>query len=152
MRWRWGALRAEDGAVAGWEALPFGFLVFVVGTLVVANAWGVIDAKMASAAAAREGARAFVEAEDPGDARGDARRAAWAALDGHGRNPGAATVRVSGALRRCRTATVEVELPVPAIGLPWVGGLGAGLSARSVHAEVVDPLRSGLRGEADCVS
>lgn len=145
-------MRAEHGAVAGWEVLPFGLLVFVVGTLLVANAWGVVDAKMASTAAAREGARAFVEADDPTGAAGVARRAAWSALDGHGRNPGTATVRVDGALRRCRKAIVEVVVPVRAVALPWVGGLGAGLTARSVHAEVVDPLRSGLRGEADCVS
>ena len=41
--------RGEDGQVGGIEALVFGLLVLVLGTLVVANAWGVIDAKVAAA-------------------------------------------------------------------------------------------------------
>ena len=42
----------ERGAIAGIEALPFGMLLFVAGTLFIANIWAVIDAKDVS-----EGAR-----------------------------------------------------------------------------------------------
>ena len=43
----------------GMEVIPFGLLTFVVGALLVANAWAVIDAKMAVSAAAREATRAY---------------------------------------------------------------------------------------------
>ncbi len=141
-------LREDDaGAVAGWEALPFGFLVFIVGALVAANAWAVVDAKMAVTAAAREGARAFVEAGDAASARPAAVAAAGAALAAHGREP-AGEVEVAGSFTRCATVTVTVGHTVPAIALPWVGGFGAGVTTRASHAEVVDPLRSGVEGEA----
>ena len=40
---RWDGLMADDrGQVGGIEALPFGLLVFVVGALLVANAWAVV--------------------------------------------------------------------------------------------------------------
>ena len=45
-------VRDESGQ-AGIEVLPFGILTFVVGALLVANAWAVIDAKIAVSAAAR---------------------------------------------------------------------------------------------------
>ena len=51
----------EDGAIGGFEVLPFGFLLFVVTTLLLANAWGILDGKIAASAAAREATRAFVE-------------------------------------------------------------------------------------------
>ena len=54
----------ERGAVGGIEVLPLGMLVLVVGTLLVVNAWAVVDAKLAASAAAREAARAYVEAGD----------------------------------------------------------------------------------------
>ena len=47
------------------EVLPFGFLMFVSVTLLLANAWAVIDAKLAVSAAAREAVRAYVESDDP---------------------------------------------------------------------------------------
>lgn len=137
---------AEDGVVAGWEALPFGFLLLVVGVLVVANAWAVADAKMAVTAAAREGARAFVEAEHAGQAHADAVAAAGAALQGHGRP--AATVTVDGAFERCAVVVVRVAYTVPAVSVPWVGGFGQGIRTTSAHAEIVDPLRSGVDGAA----
>jgi hypothetical protein len=146
-------LHREDGVVGGLEALPFGVLVFVVGTLLVGNAWGLVDAKLATGAAAREAARAYVEATSAEAAATAARAAAAAALTAHGRD--AAKMRVSqegGApFARCVRVAFEVAYPVPAVVLPWIGGYGEGFTARSRHSEIVDPLRSGLTGEADCV-
>ena len=59
----------ERGAIAGIEALSFGMLLFVAGTLFIANIWAVIDAKLAVTSAAREATRAFVEADDGASAR-----------------------------------------------------------------------------------
>ena len=57
--------RGDAGQVGGIEALPFGLLIFVVGSLLIANAWAVVDAKFATDAAARQAVRTFVEADDP---------------------------------------------------------------------------------------
>ena len=74
--------RDDHGQVAGIEVLPFGLLTFVVGMLLVANAWGVVDAKMATTSAAREAVRAYVEASDADAAVAAADEAA---AGGHGR-------------------------------------------------------------------
>lgn len=145
------SLRDDSGQVAGIEVLPFGFLIFVVGTLLLANAWAVIDAKMAASAAAREGSRTAVEAVDPTAARGDAEVAARAALIGQGRAEEATVeMRTDGPWGRCRLVTVDVQLTVPAIGLPFIGGFGQDFQVAAHHSEIVDPYRSGLPGEADC--
>jgi hypothetical protein len=51
----------DDGFAGGLEALVFGVLIFVIGTLLVVNAWAVVDAKFATSSAAREAVRAAVE-------------------------------------------------------------------------------------------
>jgi hypothetical protein len=144
---------AEDGAVGGVEVLPFGVLVFVVGSLLLANAWGVIDAKMAAAAAAREAARAYVEAIDEAEGDAAAQAAATAAIAAHGRDRGRLQLQRTGGTPfvRCARVTFEAAYPVPALALPWVGGLGHGFTAAARHSELVDPLRSGVAGEAHCV-
>ncbi len=147
-----GRCRGDRGQVGGIEALPFGLLIFVVGTLLIANAWAVVDAKFATDAAARQAVRTFVEAEDPARARSAASTAALAAIEAHGRDPGRATVRPVGdpQLVRCERATFEVAYEVPALSLPFIGGYGrAPFRVRSTHSELVDPFRSGLSGSAD---
>ena len=74
--------------------LPFGLLTFVVGTLLVANAWGVVDAKLAVTSAAREAVRAYVEAPTPATRPRRADDAAAEAIAGHGRNPDATTLEI----------------------------------------------------------
>ena len=69
--------RGDAGQVGGIEALPFGLLVFVVGALLIANAWAVVDAKFATDAAARQAVRTFVEGDEEADrSRGGDRRGA----------------------------------------------------------------------------
>ena len=60
-RWQRFYWRDDRGVVGGVEAIPFGLLLFVAGTLLVANAWAVIDAKMAATSAAREAARTYMK-------------------------------------------------------------------------------------------
>lgn len=135
----------ERGVVGGVEALPFGLLVFAAGTLVVGGLWGVVDAKLAVEAAAREAVRAYVEAPDEPSAVTAARVAAAEALRGHGRDPSAARVATPapGSFGRCRRVRVTVEYEVPALRLPWLGSTAA-IVARGVHSELVDPYRTGL--------
>ena len=144
-------LHDERGAVGGLEVLPFGLLVFVVGALLVANAWGVIDAKVAASASAREAVRTFVES-DAGStdaAWREALAAAHETMAGHGRSVDRREFHPTGVLQRCGPVSVEVSYRVPAIALPWIGGFGPGVVvARGRHAEIVDPYRDGVPVDA----
>ncbi|MFN2606750.1 MAG: hypothetical protein ABR511_02455 [Acidimicrobiales bacterium] len=145
-----GRLRGdESGQMAGIEAIPFGLLVFVVGVLLVTNAWAVVDAKITMASAAREATRAYVEAPAGADPVALAQAAAGDAVRGGGRDPGLLrlTPQTAG-FSRCQRVTFAASYPVPAITLPWIGGFGHGFTATARHSEVVDPLRTGIPGSA----
>jgi hypothetical protein len=152
-------MRTDRGMVGGVEALPFGILVFVVGALLVANAWSVVDAKLAVSAAAREATRHYVEAEADGtvDPERGAIDAGLAALDAHGRDPAQAAVVLTGlegsggqvGFTRCARATFTATYEVPALTIPWIGGFGDGIDVASSHTELVDPYRSGVPGSAE---
>jgi len=142
----------DRGQAAGAEAIAFGLLVFVAIALVLANAWAVVDARLAAGAAAREAVRVVVESDEPENARGRAVDLAVEVLRAHGGLATAPRVELhaDGPVRRCARITAVVRTHVPAISVPFVGGLGRGLEVRASHSEVVDPYRSGPRGEADC--
>ena len=144
--------RDEAGQVAGIEVIPFGLLVFVVGSLVVGNVWAVFDAKTTATAAAREATRAYVEAPNAADGDAAARSAASDAVRAVGRNPARMTLRVrlDNGFVRCGRVTSEVAYQVPFVRLPWIGGVGTGTTAIGRHSETVDPFRSGVPGEATC--
>jgi len=151
----------DAGQVGGIEALPFGILVFVVGALLVANAWAVVDAKVAVDAAARQATRHYVESE-VGSAAGASHPeqaavdAGLAAIRAHGRDPAAATIGLTGldgaggqtGFTRCARATFTATYEVPALTVPWIGGFGDGIDVTSSHSELVDPFRSGVPGSA----
>lgn len=144
-------LAADDGAVGGLEVLPFGMLILVAGTLLVLNAWAVVDAELAVEAAAREAARAYVEAPDAAAAPGAARAAADAAVAGTGRDPARLTLDLGAdRLVRCAVVTADTTYDVPALTLPFVGGFGSGVVVHGSHREVVDAFRAGLGEEQDC--
>lgn len=145
------ARRDEQGQLGGIEALVFGVLIFVFGTLLVANAWGVIDAKLATTAAAREAARTYVEAASADAAGQGAQDASDAAIVAHGRRTERArTKRLEGRFTRCGRVTIEVSYDVPLIAVPILGQAGKGITVTSRHSEIVDPYRSGLAGTAAC--
>ncbi len=148
-------MRAEGdrGAVAGIEVLPFALLLFMIGTLFVANVWAVVDAKLAVGAAAREATRTYVEADDPAGADALAREVALETLAAHGRgDAGRITIdppELDRPFGRCTRVTITVHYRVPALALPWLGGLGDGIDAVATHSEVVDAYRGGL-AEGGC--
>ena len=148
------ARRDESGQMAGMEVLPFGLLTFVVGALLVANAWAVIDAKIAVSAAAREATRAFVEAPADSDPHAMADAAARSAIEGSGRDPAELLLTpLEATFARCETVSFEASYQIPAIRVPWVGGFGDGFTASARHAEIVDPYRTGVpRTVNGCVS
>lgn len=142
----------DAGQVAGIEVLPFGFLIFVVGVLLLANAWAVVDAKLAVTSAARQAARTYVESDDPDGAAAAAHRSADDALSGQrGADRGhELRLHLDGPFARCTAVTAEVRIEVPAIGLPFIGGFGRSFDVGAAHTEVIDPYRSGLPGEVSC--
>jgi hypothetical protein len=145
---------SERGAVGGLEAIPFGLLIFVVATLLIANAWAVVDAKLAVDAAAREAARTYVEGGGGHEGEEAARRAAAEALQGHGRDAERLVLEIAlpdgTGFRRCAPVVVRASYEVPAVPLPWIGGFGDGIEVAARHSERVDPFRDGIPGAAQC--
>jgi hypothetical protein len=147
----WVSSPGERGVVGGVEVLPFGFLVFVVGALLLVNAWAVVDAKLTVESAAREAGRAYVEAGNPDAAPAAARRSAREVVAGAGRDPDRLVLRNDRpAYVRCAVVTTEVAYRVPSLTLPFVGGFGRGITVHGHHRDVVDPFASGLDGAGDC--
>lgn len=144
----------ESGQVAGIEILPFALLIFVAGMLLVANAWAVINAKMAASNAAAQTARTY--AETPA---GMGPAAAWARAAAAGDRAFAAAgvtpehrslrPRARPGPFRCSRVVVEAQVTVERIVVPWLGGFGDGLDVHATRSELVDPYRSGLEG-GDC--
>jgi hypothetical protein len=130
----------------------FGVLVFVVGILVIGNAWAVVDARIAAGDAASQAARAFVQAPDPAGAAAEAEAAGREALTSEGRDPGRASIRVDGILARYARITVSVAYPVALVGLPWLGSPGRLVTVHASQSELVDPYRSGLPGTGSCAA
>jgi hypothetical protein len=149
--------RGERGQAGGMEVLPFGLLVFVAGTLVLVNIWGVVDSRFAADAAAREAARWVVEsasrATTPEQVRAGATEVARATMADHGR-PGALHVRIDppdATFVRCERVRVTVFAEVPVIRLPFLGGFTRGFEVRATRSEIVDPSRAGVAGTATCL-
>jgi len=144
--------RRDESGQAGIEALPFGLLTFVIGSLVVVNAWAVIDAKIAVSSAAREATRAYVESAVDADPLERADAAARETIRGAGRDPRRLVLTpLSATFARCETVRFEASYRLPVVRVPWLGGFGA-FTARARHAEIVDPFRTGVpRSRGRCV-
>jgi hypothetical protein len=145
--------RGDEGFAGGFAGLLFGLAIFVIGTLLAAYAWSVVETKAAASAAAREAARSYVEAPNSVVGLDAARQAALGALSGRVSNPARAVISLtSGVFGRCQRVTISVAYPAPALRLPLVQTLGplGGHTVRAEHSELVDPYRTGLPGVAQC--
>lgn len=142
------AASRDGGFVAGLEALAFGVLVFVFGTLIVVNAWAIVDAKFATNSAAREAVRAVIETAGSGltdtVVEERARLQAQRAASSHGFAPSQVLVR-TGEIGRCGgdAVSIEVQVTIASLLVPGVDGWGDRTIA-STHAELLDPFRSNL--------
>lgn len=141
--------RGDGGFVGGAEGILFGVVTFVFGTLLLFNAWAVIDAKMAVSSAARETARTLVEGDGELGPAVAAGRDAFASSSAFGASD-LPDPTITGAFRRCGRIEVTYRFSVPAISLPGGFGWGDGFDVSATHSEIVDPFRSGLDGEAIC--
>lgn len=142
----------ESGQVGGLEALVFGVVLFVLGGLVIAQAWGVIDAKIAASGAARVAARAMAQAPAGSDLESVAAASAAEAMREEGRDPTRMTVTARGALARCQPVTARVSYRVPLLRIPLLRGIGSGFVVSDSQEARVDPYRDGLKGMASCAA
>lgn len=143
--------RSERGFVAGGEVLPFGVLIFVFGTLLLVNAWAVIDAKFAVSSASREAARTYAESDGSLDGEAEARAVAVETIEAYGYDGEELELsQPAGAFVRCGTVTYSASYPVPAIRIPLIGGFGRGFTVTSSHSTRIDQLRTGLGAESQC--
>jgi hypothetical protein len=141
----------ESGFAGGADGLVFGLLVFVVGTILVGNAWSVVDTKLAADTAARQAVRTYVEAPDSAIAAESAQQSADGALAGYGRSPARSTLSLSSsAFGRCQRVTIEVHYRASMVELPLIGQVGVAETVTAQHSELIDPYRSGLPGTATC--
>lgn len=137
----------ERGFAGGFEVLPFGFLVFIAGALLLTNAWAVVEGTIAASAGAREAIRAYVEAPSADVAAAAATDAALATVEGHGHDPARVEVTWPDGMAwgRCERVTIRLTYRVPTLTVPFVGSFGDGfVSTTGSHTEIVDPYRSGL--------
>ncbi len=146
-----GAMVNERGQ-AGAEAVAVGLLFGVIIILLFANVWLVIDTKLRVDDAAREGVRAVVEASPNNMTRSTAESAGSQALADVSRLVGDSRFQLimPNGSRRCSRATVVVDATVKSINLPLIGRWAPDFHIRGTHSEVVDPYRTGLRGEPIC--
>lgn len=143
----------ERGAMGGVEGMAFGVLIFAFGTLMIINAWAVVDGKMTAGAAAREATRAFVESPNQQAALVAANASADAVVNG--RRNAQTTVEIApitggSGFGRCEQVTASVRINVPRVSLPLIGGTGGNFPVSASHTEVIDPYRSGLSSTASC--
>lgn len=141
----------SEGGSAGAEVLPFCVLIFVFGTLLLVNAWGVIDAKFAVTSAAREAARTYAESDGGHGGEAAARGAADDAIRAYGRSPDRMELsEPQGTFVRCGSVTYTASYPVPAIKIPVIGGFGEAFDVTSSHTTRIDRLRAGLDAGSAC--
>jgi hypothetical protein len=141
--------RDERGVVAGLEGLVFSMLILFGGTILVVDAWAVIDTRVALDGAAREYLRAYTEAPDPATA---ASSGDTALRDAMADRPGLrAALRVEAPnptrFGPCSEADVVLTATVPSIRIPYVGDFGT-TAVRVRHSELVDAHREVINGAA----
>jgi hypothetical protein len=133
-----GRPRGQGGFVAGAEALLFGTLVLLAGSLLLANAWMVIDTRVAVESAAREYLRGYTESDDPAHAHDAGLRAATDVLAGRGIR--AEVDAPDAPFGPCARAEVTISATVAAVRLPFVDGLGR-REVSATRVEFVDAHR-----------
>lgn len=138
--------RDQGGQVAGVEAVPFGILVFVGLVLAVVNAWGVVNARSVADSAAREYLRVYTQAPSRAAGLAQGGAAARRVLAGHDLR-GPVRIEEPAEFAPCAVTQVVVRIEVPAVRVPFLGGLGrTEVSARQRGR--MDPYRVRSAGDA----
>ena len=135
-------MAGDRGVAGGADVLLFGLLVFVVTSLVVVNVWAVIDASLAVSAAARQGARTYVESA-PEEAWPNAHLAMREVMASYGRDDSAmGTSAPTVVFERCAAVEITASYDIPLLSLPPFFEIGT-TTVEATHSELIDPYRSG---------
>ena len=118
------AVTDERGVVAGGEALLFGVLILLGGTLLIVDVWGLLDTRSTLDAAAREYLRSYTEQTDRQLALHAGDRAARDVMAAAGRPVGDLTIVPPPArsFGPCGTAEVQLSVRTPDTALPFLDG------------------------------
>lgn len=139
----------ERGAVAGLDALLFGTLILLAGTVLIINLWSAIETRTALDAATREYLRTYTASVDGPTAAARAEHAARTVLE-HRSTP-LQSLRIQppevARFGPCEPSTVQLTATVPSVRLPFLDDLGT--TVVSVTAtELVPPHRELTPGPA----
>ena len=142
--------RRERGAV---EVLAPAVLVGLAGTLLLVQAWAVLDARLAVQGAAHAAGRAYVAEARPASAATRAHEAASLAYAGAGQDPRALRLEIvapPGAVQRCAVVRFIAVASVPSLRLPFLGRFGPPVTVRGRDAQLVEPFRARRPGSVRC--
>lgn len=144
--WLTRRLKDDRGLAGGGDVLIFGFVMIVFTALVIINGWIAIDTSLAVSAAAREGARTFVESDEAA-AHGDSIAAMNQVMIEYGHaNPTATmtpAITIDGdAFQRCAVVTTTASVDIDLLSVPFFGAFGTH-TISATHNERIDPFRSG---------
>ena len=141
----------QGGFAGGIEVIPFAVLVFVLATVLMVNAWAVVDAKLAVEAAAREATRTYVETRAVAQAESASTEAARRAFESTGRSAVGLHIRHTATEHvRCSSVQFEVSYVVRAVRLPIIHGLSHDITVVGRHREIIDPFAAGFGTDNRC--
>jgi len=130
--------QSDRGQAAGFEMWAIGILVFVCGTLLVAQAWATVNARQSAGQIAQQYLRAYSESSTRAEALDAGDRAAHAVADS--RHVSTFRVTPPSAFGRCQFVVVTADVTVPAVRIPYLGSWGA-QSVTATRRELTDPYR-----------
>jgi hypothetical protein len=122
--------------------LGFGLLVVSAVGVLSLPAW--FERTNMAHIAAREAARAVVVATDPSSGEDRGRELVAEIAANHGVDPATVSVAYSGDANPGGAVTAQVTVQLPALSIPFVGGVGA-KQWSTTHTELVDLYRSSPR-------
>ncbi len=136
------ASTTERGTVAGLDALLFGTLILVAGTVLIVNLWSVVETRTALDAATREYLRTYTASADGPTAAVRADAAARTVLEQRGTPLRSLQIDPPEVARfgPCEPSRVQLNATVPAVRLPFLDDLGATVVSVSA-TELIPPHR-----------
>ena len=130
---------SDRGQAAGFEMWAIGILVFVAGTLLVAQAWATLNARSSAGQMAQEYLRAYSESSTHLEATDSADRALRSVASA--RHVIAYRVTPPTQFGPCQLVAVTVAIDLPAMRIPFVGSWGEH-TVTATRRELTDPYRS----------
>lgn len=137
----------ERGAVAGLDALLFGTLILLTGTMLIVNLWSVIETRTALDAAAREYLRTYTTSVDAPTAAARGEHSVRSVLEQRGTPLHTLRIEAPDAARfgPCEPSTVHLAAVVPAVRVPFIAELGS-TEVNVSATELVPPHRELVPG------